>query len=83
MSIMSKDDNIIRLLLSNKYLCNKCQNNKIKILFNTYEFLGAITLSMKYMKLSLIESFIDDKILCLIDSATTHTILKTTNVFPT
>ena len=33
MVIMSKNDNIIRLILSNKYLCNKCLSNKIKVLF--------------------------------------------------
>ena len=45
-------------------------------LFNIYVFLGAITLSMNNMKLSLIRPFVDDKSLCLIDNATTLIILK-------
>ena len=76
MAITSKDDNSIRCMLSNKYIRNKCIGNKIKVLVNIYVFLGAITLSVKNVELSLIGPFVDDKTLCLVDSATTHTILK-------
>ena len=68
-------------MLSNKYLCNKCLSNKIKVLFNIYVFLGVITLSMKNMELFLIGPFVDDKNLCLVDSVTTHTIHKDLKYF--
>ena len=68
-------------MLSNKYLYNKCLSNKIKVLFNIYVFLGAITLSMKNMKLFMLGPFVDDKNLCLVDSATTHTLLKDLKYF--
>ena len=63
-------------MLSNKYLSNKFLSNKIKVLFNIYAFLGAITLSMKNIELSLIGPFVDDNNLCLVNNAITHTILK-------
>ena len=39
------------------------------------------TLSMKNMEISMIGPYINDKNLCLVDSATTHTILKDLKYF--
>ena len=68
-------------MLSNKYLYNKFLSNKIKVLFNIYVFLGVIALSMKNMKLFMIGPFIDDKNLCLVESAAMHTIHKEVKYF--